>query len=170
MKKQVLPYHERVKGLNYRKAILEHVRRLADPRYSILDIGSAGCDTCNHGAYGTRHAVNLHPLDSVPPGIRHFYGAWPKIDLPLRKYDVVVCSQVIEHLRDEEMAPFVQRLHSDSNHLIVSVPYLWEKGKCLGHLQDPIDLVKFVRLLEKNPVEIATVADKGFMRLVAYFK
>jgi hypothetical protein len=58
-----------------------------------------------------------------------------------RKWDVVVCSQVLEHISKVEIA--ISNLFSISNnYVIISLPYLWPVGKELGHVHDPIDHLK----------------------------
>lgn len=49
--------------------------------------------------------------------------------------------------------------------VIVSVPYMWEKGRTKSHVQDPVDMEKLTRWFEREPV-FCNIVDE---RLIAVF-
>ena len=54
-----------------------------------------------------------------------------------KRADVIVCLQVLEHLPVEKVAAFAGKIVSSGRIAIISVPYVWEKGQCVHHLQGP---------------------------------
>ena len=66
-------------------------------------------------------------------------------------YDVVLCSQVVEHLKDEVLARFFFKLLSlTRNKLIVSTTHELQYGSIDGHIQDPISQAKFESWFKMN--------------------
>ncbi len=66
-----------------------------------------------------------------------------------RKFDLVTCMQVLEHIPD---APrFAERLMGLGDLLLVSVPYKWPKGHTRGHVNDPVDEKKLARWFGREP-------------------
>ena len=66
-------------------------------------------------------------------------------------YDVVMCSQVVEHLNDEQLPNFFRKMLSlTRNKLIVSTTHELEFGRIDGHIQDPISSSKFQSWFKMN--------------------
>lgn len=68
------------------------------------------------------------------------------------KYDVVLCLQVVEHLPDDLVSKFIQKMVQLGKTTIVSTTYLhphWYT-ESWGHLQDPIDKDKFTKWFGDN--------------------
>jgi hypothetical protein len=89
---------------------------------------------------------------------------------PDRKYDLLVCSQVAEHVPDP--GAFVKKLVSTARTSIISVPYMWPKvGKKANHLTDFIDLDMVLNWTKPlKPVLSAIVEeDGGRPRLITVF-
>ena len=77
----------------------------------------------------------------------------------LRRYDLVICSQVVEHLREGFVQNFTRKLMSIAKTLVVAttfnvpegtIPHSWtndtsdcDSTGCLGHVQDPISESEF---------------------------
>lgn len=123
------------------------------PGNAILDIGSGGTDVVCAGDYRARHAIDRRLQDV--PGVTHYQGQWPSVVGPLATYHTVVCLQVIEHLTDDEVAPFMNRLHTTwLDTLIVSTSHKWPRGACQHHNQDPIDSEKLLQLLDTHTVPL----------------
>jgi len=60
-----------------------------------------------------------------------------------QEWDIVVCLQVLEHIKKVELA--IANLFSiASSYVIISLPYKWPKGKEPGHVHDPIDSEKLL--------------------------
>ena len=126
-------YFESRKDLKYYKKIQEILRELSFS--SIIDIGSRKSpvfETLNKDIY----AISLDK-DLVYEDKDNFICADFNTWIPNRKYDVVLCLQVLEHLDDP--FKFTQKLFDTGNIIIISVPYKWKKGLCKEHVQDPVD-------------------------------
>jgi hypothetical protein len=113
---------------------------------------------------------------SVPYALRFLFASRPAILGQVlgidfrsdREFDLVLCLQVLEHLR--EPARFSRKLLSVGRRIILSVPYKWPWGVCPSHLQDPVDEQKLLRWLGKPPLEGALVTDGACRRLVAVYE
>jgi len=130
---------------------------------SILDVGSGGVDTISH----LSNVTEKYSLDcmyslcesGVVDVLADFF-EWE----PGRKFDVVCCFQVIEYIVDAEI--FCKKLLEMAEHVvIVSVPYMWEKGACSEHVQDPISEEKLAGWFGYEPT-FCNIVDK---RLIAVF-
>ena len=86
---------------------------------------------------------------------------------PQKHFDLVLCLQVLEHLADPH--PFCQKLLSTGRIVIVSVPYMWPKGMCRYHKQDPVDVSNLLEWAGKPWIEHTIVTDGNYDRLVAAF-
>ena len=67
-----------------------------------------------------------------------------------RRFDLILCNQVIEHLDDP--APFVERVLSKARRAIISTTFETPAGVMRGHVQDPIDLHKFEAWFPRKPM------------------
>lgn len=72
-------------------------------------------------------------------------------------YDLVVSSQTIEHV--ENANGFAERLCRLGRTVLISTTYKVPAGKIEGHIQDPIDLDKFVGWFPRAPRNVSIVAD-----------
>jgi hypothetical protein len=137
---------------------------------SLLDIGSADTPVVTWGTFRHRCTVDPHTRLPALPGVTRITGKWPLVDLTgIPRPDVVTCLQVIEHIPDAQVMLFTERLLR-FKHLLISVPYMWPAGADPGHLQDPINLRKLIRLMHNTePVWMRLVRDGSVMRLVAEF-
>lgn len=156
--RQALKYYQVV-----REMILDY-----SPGESILDVGCGGSDIVLTGDFVVRQAVNTLPLEgfSVPLAV----GTWPDVELPRETYDVVTCMQVMEHLPDQVIPAFAERLRAVAEKvLIVTVPFKWPKGVCKYHLQDPVDRDKMYSWLGRATEE-RVIRDRNVERLVCLYQ
>ena len=82
------------------------------------------------------------------------------------KYDVVTCLQVLEHIDDDTVYNFAQKLFTLGNIVIISVPYMWKKGICKYHKQDPVDETKLYGWTKKIPIYSIIIKDNHFNRII----
>lgn len=157
--RQHLRYYQRVK-----QAVLDH-----SPGESLLDVGAGGTDTVLTGEFARRTAVNRDAMNvDYGPSVRVVIDDWMRTDVDA--HQVVTCCQVIEHLRDAELGPFVAKLFAlCSRALIVSVPYRWPAHICKYHPQDPIDGEKLDRIMGRRPDRSEIVTDEGHRRIIAEY-
>lgn len=158
-KREGMLYYQAVKAL-----IEEH-----SPGDTIVDVGNGGTSVVTYGHFKRRIAINVSELKERE-GVDVIVGRWPDVELPVEKADVVTCCQVIEHLENHLVRPFVDRLFHVAKTLIVSVPYQWSVNVDKSHKQDPIDDLKFLRLMGRLPNQSHIIKENNLRRLVAVFK
>ena len=88
---------------------------------------------------------------------------------PDKEYDIAICMQTLEHISDEKVGIFARKLFEVSNHILISVPYMWKKGKCPNHLQDPVDENKIYGWMKRNPTKTRISTDKNMQRIICYY-
>ena len=86
-----------------------------------------------------------------------------------KKYDIAICMQTLEHISDEKVGMFARKLFKVSDHVLISVPYMWKKGKCPNHLQDPVDESKIYEWINRNPTKTHISTDKKMQRIICYY-
>lgn len=153
---------------NYYKTVrmlLEHL----GPLESILDIGCADTPVATWGQFDRRYTVDVMerpPLDRVQAVV----GTWPEVPQEPKKWSVICCLQVLEHLPEARLRQAVNGIMHRSQVFIVSVPYNWRPHACPYHLHDPITLDKFLSWMRGlKPSWIDCVKDEHLNRLVALF-
>jgi hypothetical protein len=149
--------------LNY----YQEVRRIIDDLsgVSIIDIGGWGTPIPTWGNFSDRATLNLTAVD--PPegcrGITANFLTWE----PDRSYSVVTCLQVLEHIDDDHVHDFAERLRALADELlIVSVPWRWPKGSCKYHRQDPVDHDKIRSWFPAEPSSELIVRDNHLERII----
>lgn len=80
-------------------------------------------------------------------GVQFIPGDFYKLKFD-RTFDLVLCTQVVEHLKEPK--PFIQKLLLLGKTIIVSTTYEVPKGLCKYHVQDPINMEKFKGWFEKD--------------------
>jgi len=139
------------------------------PLESILDIGCADTPVATWGWFDHRYTVDVMerpPLDNV----RAIVGSWPEVTKEPRKWSVICCLQVLEHLPADVLRRAISAIMRRSQMFIVSVPYNWRPHACPDHLHDPITLDKFLSWMRGlKPSWIDCVQDDNLNRIVALF-
>ena len=120
------------------------VERYAGRANSVIDIGSAlppfvnllGWTTNRTilGPYfagnvksGGEDAIKLHRIETKF-GVRAIEADFAEWQPPDEPYDLVICSQVVEHIADAQA--FVRKLLALGRVVVLSVPYRWEAVQC----------------------------------------
>lgn len=162
-------YAKQRESLNYYHTVRRYIERHS-PGKSILDIGPGGTDIVMTGNFAERTVVNREPLPvDTYPGVEIIIGEWPDVMPRGRRFSVVSCCQVIEHLPDEKIPAFIDAIFSASRHVIISVPYHWPEGLCSYHPQDPVTMAKLIKWTGQEPRMCEVVEDGGLRRIVAEF-
>ena len=91
---------------------------------------------------------------------------------PEEKYDFVTCLQVLEHIPDAKA--FARKLFQTADHVLISVPYLWKKGRATYHVHDPVDRNKLLEWTGREPDYSVVVEEPLFdkhisRRLISYY-
>ena len=126
--------------MKYYRATLELARKRAPGAKSLIDIGNKGCEYVYEYDWIPEKTVldmagDISNLNGTVTKIQEDFYTWT----PPKKYNLVTCLQVLEHVDDPPA--FVEKLVSITDgYLLISVPYMWPAGQCESHLYDPMDL------------------------------
>ncbi len=166
-----LSYWDKRKNNIYLRYVDYIMCALSDETKSIIDVGSRNCPYLDWFPWAKERVS----LDLKTPykgsGVRSIktnFLTWE----PDKRYDVVLCLQVLEHVPPVE--EFAAKLLEIGRHVIVSVPYKWPETAMQGHVHDPIDRAKFLSWFPRRP-DYMIVAREPMSRsqmsgrLVAYF-
>jgi hypothetical protein len=159
-------YYETRKTFNYYKKINDILTTI---RFNtIIDIGSRKSPILEKitSLEIEKTALDVIPIQNGSDDIRRltadFY-TW----IPDKRYDVVLCLQVLEHLDNPKL--FTQKLFETGKKVIISVPYKWKKGFCKYHVQDPVDEDKLYAWTQKKTTSSYIIEDKGVERLICTY-
>lgn len=160
-------YWEYRRELVYYHTLANFVRLLGHDAKSLIDVGSAGCAYLAWFDWiPDRTSLDLSYPSTVPgvKRIKHDFLTWQ----PEQSYDLVTCSQVLEHVPD---APaFAKKLLKIGRRVLVSVPYKWPAGSVKGHIHDPVDEAKLESWFERKPSYSLTVREPfGEERLFCFY-
>lgn len=166
----MIAYWEERQRLGYYVVVRSWLDNISLPLHvmdssSILDVGCFDTPTATWGHFNHRYTVDLEHDPKLPGVQSHIanFMTWK----PPHRMTVVTCLQVLEHLEDEQVRPFAEKLLASGEHVIVSVPYEWKKGEEKGHKQDPISFWKFDRMMGTPPLEKLVILDGKRLRLLA---
>ncbi len=122
------------------------------------------------GRFKRRISVDIKGFPRHNPKIEEVVSDWRQYQCD-EIADLILCMQVLEHLEDEQVKPFAQKIIRLGRLAIISVPYMWEKGMCKYHCQDPIDLQKLEGWVGCSALKHVIVEEKDKLkRLIALFK
>jgi len=76
-------------------------------------------------------------------GVTFIVGNFLKMDYGQNQFDLVINNQVIEHLTNDTVRPFVQKILSLGRVCIISTTFEMLHGTIPGHTQDPISMDRF---------------------------
>lgn len=133
---------------------------------SVLDVGALEARMLTRlSKFRKRVALDrgkISPQEGVET-IRANFFEWT----PTERFDLVLCLQVLEHVPDAKT--FAGRLFAAGRTVIISVPYRWPRGKCKGHVHDPVDEEKLRSWTGRDPTFQVVVKDKS-ERLIAVYE
>lgn len=171
-------YWPRRANREYHAKAMEFVRQyirhspLEHHQSTLLDVGGGiqyGCRYLDGLPEFDRTSIELP--DSAPArlaGVRLIaddFRTWT----PDRRYDVVTCLQVLEHIPDA--AAFAQQLFACATQLVViSVPFKWKRRPDSGHIHDPVDRAKLATWTGREPLQSKIVDQATHRRLVAIYR
>lgn len=146
------------------------VRRLASEHAaaatSVLEVGPRNTAFLRRLEWiADKTAIDIAFLPAIP-GVHGIKGDFFTFD-PGRRFDLVLCLQVLEHLDDP--AAFACKLLASGACVIASVPYRWPAGMCVYHKQDPVDEAKLAQWFGRAPLDSIRVADEGRERLICVY-
>ncbi len=132
-------YWEGRKDLQYYRTVREFAEKYCPDGKTLLDVGGGvglGCRYLEWFDGFDRTSVETPTEGCTLDGVRVIYSDFMDWE-PDRKYDLVLCLQVLEHIPDPTL--FARKLFNCGHVVILSVPYRWEAGTCNEHIHDPVD-------------------------------
>jgi hypothetical protein len=163
-----LRYWERRRDLLYYQVARILATGLATDADSVLDVGSHGAPYLEWFE-DVPHRTSLDLVEPYrAPGIESItsdFLTW----VPDRRYDLVMCFQVLEHVPDARS--FARKLLATGRIIVISVPYRWRAGASRNHVQDPVTMRKLVGWFGRRPdfTQLVREPKQGTERLVCVF-
>lgn len=164
-------YEARRKNLKYYKKCLEIIDRVrvSTNLNSIIDIGGWAGSFVSRTNMNEKVCLDRGQKEPSAAGVKLItedFLTWT----PDKKYDMCTCLQVLEHIQDEHVSGFAEKLFTCSPRVLISVPYMWSHGSCKYHYQDPVDEKKLFKWTKRHPVESILVEDNNRRRLINLYK
>ncbi|BAI87903.1 tetratricopeptide repeat protein [Arthrospira platensis NCB002] len=151
-------YWSRRENSHYLREIRYIINLIGSHANSIIDVGSNGCPYLDWFSWiPERYSIDLrNPYQA--PGVVDIKADFLKYN-PDKKFDILTCLQVIEHVRNARA--FCQKLLKTGRVLVVSVPYQWRAGRTKGHIHDPVDLEKMNHWFGREPNYYQFITEPG---------
>ena len=158
-------YWQQRQHLKYYKCISEILDNMTGE--SLLDVGGKDTPMVLNGNFEHRALINLKPVKNQWAGVD--YHIVDFMEWHAGPFDVVMCLQVLEHLDNDIVEPFTQKLfETASKAVVISIPYKWRFGFLTGHIQDPVDEEKLFGWTQREPDRSILVEDR-LTRLVCIY-
>lgn len=160
-------YWKSRKECRYYKKVIELIQDYGVDCKSIIDVGSANTELLKEMIFEEKVCLDYDKVPDVPgiKSIKCDFYKWTND----KKYDIVTCLQVLEHLDNPEA--FAKKLFDLSQKIvIISVPYKWKKGFCKYHVQDPVDENKILSWTGRDYDEAYIIEDASVKRIVLVYK
>ena len=161
---------------SFYKSIKSIIRQYCpqDTCTKVLDVGSYSSNMLNELEWlTTRIATDINPTiagNFKDTGITYVAGDFMKKEefAGEKEFDLVLCTQVVEHLSDP--ASFIRKMMKIGDRVLVSTTFNLPHGVIEGHVQDPIDLDKFVSWFGDDPTSHPQVVQLMYDRKTRYFQ
>lgn len=94
------------------KAVSEYLQEFVPPNGTVLDLGAGYCDFINQIRAARKYAVDMAPDvgSYCASDVRFLCGTLESVDLPPGSLDVVVASNLLEHLSPSQCSDLFDRL------------------------------------------------------------
>lgn len=163
-------YTESRKHLLYYKVLRSLLTVICRADDTICDVGSNGVDMLSFLPCREKMSIDLRvPFsDDKVIGVK---ADFLKYEFEKGGVDIITCFQVLEHINNDQVEVFAKKLLKNSHIAVVSVPYMWPKGFCKWHVQDPVDVEKIISWFGVSPVFLYKVTEptNHLSRLIAVF-
>ena len=161
-------YVDKRKDYIYYKFLKELLCILSSEDDEICDVGSCGVDMLSFLNCKRKISIDLE-TPYIGEDVESIKGDF--LGVNLEKISIYTCFQVLEHIGNNEINDFAEKLLQASNYTVISVPYMWEKGKCKSHIQDPVDEIKVKSWFERDTYYKKIITEKnGIRRMVCVYK
>ena len=161
-------YWNRRAELHYYQVVKRLIEEFS-PGKLLVDVGAWNTPVVTWGTFQRRVSIDLHSRPRNDPRVEEVVADWLTYESE-DIADLIVCLQVLEHVGDDQVKPFAEKIARSGRWAIISVPYMWEAGKCIYHRQDPVDLKKLEGWVG-YPASRHIIEDRDpDKRLIAVFK
>ena len=162
------PYWDSRKHFRYVLYVQELVRILEPDAKSAIDVGARDTPIIEDFDWiedrSTLDYSNPYSSERVTGISVDFFKFEPQ-----KHYDLALCLQVLEHIRDA--ARFAQKLFQIADRVLITVPYKWRAGANKWHVQDPVDFDKLHGWTDREPLISAIIQERtGARRMLAYYR
>jgi hypothetical protein len=160
-------YWKNRSGYNYYKKVVEIIKKYENKCDSIIDVGASNTEILSNFSFKEKVCLDYNKLPDIEnvKTIKCDFYKW----VPDKKYDIVTCLQVLEHLDNPEL--FAKKLFDLSDKIvIISLPYKWKKGFCIHHVQDPVDEDKIYSWTQRTPDERYIIEDFSVQRIICVYQ
>ena len=130
--------------------VMEMARRLAPDALTMLDVGShEGSFISEFSWIPTKVATDLQFLKTTrramasTRGVAFLEGDFLKLNFGPTVFDLVICTEVVEHLPDRIAKRFIRKMMRLAKVLIVATSLELPAGAIAGHIQDPLSAQEF---------------------------
>lgn len=134
-------------------ALFQTAKREAPDALTVLDVGAFESPFVTRLDWiPTKVATDIQSRPEIwehVDGVAFIQGDFMQLKFGTR-YDLVLCSQVVEHLTDEVVEIFVTKMASHASVLVVSTTHEMPHGVIEGHIQDPVSRTKFEGWFEES--------------------
>ncbi len=160
-------YWEKRKHLKYYQQVIRLAEKYVPAGGQVIDVGSHETHLLGQlHWFARRVALDLYTIPPRP-GIETIEMTDFLQYQPGTHFDLVLCLQVLEHLRNPGI--FAQKLLRTGRTVIISVPYKWPEHVSRNHIQDPVDDAKLESWTRRQPIETRIVTN-GMQRLIAVYQ
>ena len=139
--------------------IIKLARQLVPDAATVLDVGAhEGTFISQFSWIPTKGATDMRFDENQAQqravrnqrGVAFLPGDFLTLNFGPTPFDLVICNQVVEHLPDGVVEPFVRKLRQVARLLIVSTTLDLPRGVIHSHVQDPISKAKFRTWFERR--------------------
>ncbi len=144
----------------FQKILKAEVKKRGEKFHSALDLG---CGVGSNLAVLQKYSEKIKGLDNSPKAVQYCREkGWKKVFLgdiqnlkaeSKNSYDLVLCSDVLEHVDDIQAVKEISRILAPGGLLVFSVPahkYLWNDNDDLSHHRRRYEKKRLKKLLAEN--------------------
>jgi hypothetical protein len=157
-------FYEPNRTFRYYAPTLDWIRQLRPT--SVLDVGGRRSPILDSLSPDVeRVCLDIERIPGLKPGIRRItadFSTW----VPDKRYDVVVCLQVLQNIQDA--AAFARKLLSVGTHVILCVPYKLPFGMNTGP-HSMIDESTLFKWTGRVPAAVQLIREPGLSRILSLY-
>ena len=162
------PYWDSRKHMRYVQYVQELVRILEPDAKSAIDVGARDTPIIEDFDWIEDRSTLDYSNPYTSERVKGISADFFKFDPP-QHYDLALCLQVLEHIKDA--TSFAQKLFQIADRVMITVPHKWRAGANKWHVQDPVDFNKLHSWTDREPLISAVIQERrGARRILAYYR